>query len=191
MPRIYYSISIAIVAAALVYSAKNDSALNAELFRAIHNNDSPAVKTLLRRGAQVSAKDEEGATPLMHAAIYADPGLMTVLLEKGAEPNARNQSGATALLWSVHDVRKVRLLVGKGASVNARSEGGKTPLMLAAYYSEGAATVKFLLDKGAELGARDNRGAGVLLFAVEGGDLDTIRLLLDKGVDVNAGSAGE
>src|SRR5207249_11953572 len=155
MSRIYCTIPAVIIAAALAYSAKSDSALNDDLFGAIHKNDSAAVKALLRRGAQVNAKDADGATPLMHAAIYGDPGLMKVLLDKGADPNARNKVGATALLWSVHDVRKVRLLAGKGANVNARSEGGKTPLMLAAYYSDGAATVKFLLDKGAELGARD------------------------------------
>src|SRR2546425_378857 len=133
MSRIYCSVSIAIVATTLAYAAKNDSALNDELFRAIRANDSAAVEALLRRGAQVNSKDEDGATPLMHASINGDPGLVKVLLEKGADPNARNKAGATALLWSVHDVRKVRLLVGKGANVNARSEGGKTPLLLAAY----------------------------------------------------------
>jgi ankyrin repeat protein len=191
MSKVCYAISIAIVNAVLAYSAKNDSALNDELFRAIRNNDTPSVNTLLRRGAGVNAKDQDGATPLMQAALYGDPGLLKLLLDKGADPNARNKVGATALLWSVHDLRKVRLLVQKGANANARSEGGKMPLLLAAYYSRSAETVKFLLENGADLRAKDNRGAGVLLFAAEGGDLDTIRLLLDKGIDVNAGTAGE
>jgi ankyrin repeat protein len=191
MPKICCAISIAFVNAVLASSAANDSALNAELFRAIRNNDAPAVNTLLSRGAGTNAKDQDGATPLMHAALYGEPGLLKLLLDKGAEPNARNKVGATALLWSVHDLRKVRLLVQKGANVNARSEGGKMPLLLAAYYSRSAETVKFLLENGADLRARDNRGAGVLLFAVEGGDLNTIRLLLDKGVDVNARTTGE
>ena len=191
MSKVCCAISIAIVNAVLAYSAKNDSALNDELFRAIRNNDTQSVNMLLRRGAGVNAKDQDGATPLMQTALYGDPGLLKLLLDKGADPNARNKVGATALLWSVHDLRKVRLLVQKGANVNARSEGGKMPLLLAAYYSRSVETVKFLLENGADLRAKDNRGAGVLLFAAEGGDLDTIRLLLDKGVDVNAGTTGE
>ncbi len=191
MSRVCCAISIAVVNAVLAYSAKNDPALNDELFSAIRNNDTPAVNTLLRRGAGANAKDQGGATALMHAALYGEPGLLKLLLDKGADPNARNKVGATALLWSVHDLRKVRLLVQKGANVNARSEGGKTPLLLAAYYSRGADVVKFLLENGADLRAKDNRGAAVLLFAAEGGDPDTIRLLLDKGVDVNAGTTGE
>jgi ankyrin repeat protein len=191
MSRIHGAISIAILGAAITYAAKEDSALNNELFQAICRNDTSAVKTLLRRGASVNIKDEDGATPLMRAALYGQPEMLKLLLDKGANPNARNKAGATALLWSVHDLRKIRLLVQKGADVNARSEGGKMPLLLAAYYSDGAETVKFLLDKGANLRATDNRGAGVLLFAAEGGDLDTVRLLLDRGVDVNAGTTGE
>jgi ankyrin repeat protein len=190
MAKICCAISIALVNAVLAYSATNDSALNDELFRAIRNNDAPAVNTLLSRGAGPNAKDQDGATPLMQAALNGEPGLLKLLLDKGADPNARNKVGVTALLWSVHDLRKVRLLVQKGANVNVRSEGGKMPLLLAAYYSRSAETVKFLLENGADLRATDNRGAGVLLFAVEGGDLDTIRLLLDKGVDVNARTTG-
>ncbi len=190
MTKICCAISIAFSSAVLGYSASNDSALSDELFRAIRGNDAPAVSALLRRGADANSKDQDGATPLMQAALYGEPGLLKLLLDKGADPNARNKVGATALLWSVHDLRKVRLLLQKGADVNARSEGGKLPLLLAAYYSRSAETVKFLLEHGADLRATDNRGAGVLLFAAQGGDLDTIRLLLDKGVDVNAGTTG-
>ena len=111
MSKVCCAISIAVVNAVLAYSAKNDPALNDELFRAIRNNDTPSVKTLLRRGAGVNAKDKDGATPLMQAALYGDPGMLMLLLDKGADPNAHNKVGATALLWSVHDLRKVRLLV--------------------------------------------------------------------------------
>jgi ankyrin repeat protein len=191
MSKIWGFIGIGILGTVLAYSAKDDSAVNSELFRAIRNNDIQSVKALLGRGASVTAKDADGATPLMQAAVYGEPGLLKVLLDRGADPNARNKAGASALLWSVHDLRKVRMLVEKGADVNARSTGGKTPLLVAAYYNGGAATVRYLLEKGADLSAKDARGAGVLLSAAAGGDLDTIRLLLAKGVDVNAGNTGD
>ena len=174
--------------AALLSAAGSDATLTPDLFRAIRDNDAAAADKLLARGAPGNASDSEGATPLMQATAFADPALVKFLLDKGANPNARDKAGATALLWSVHDLSKVRLLVQKGANVNARSNAGKLPLLLAASYSHNTEAVKFLLDSGADLHGLDARGAGALFFATQGGDLDTMRLLLDKGLDVNAGT---
>src|SRR5258708_26853251 len=76
MSKVCFAVSIAILSAVLAYSARNDSALNGELIRAIRNNDAAAVKTVLRRGADANAKDQDGATPLMHAALPGDASLL-------------------------------------------------------------------------------------------------------------------
>jgi ankyrin repeat protein len=84
------------------------------------------------------------------------------------------------------NLEKVRLLVAKGANVNARSQAGRTPLMLAAAQDGNAAVVKFLLDRGADPKAEDATGATALLLAAESGDAASLRLLIDKGGNVNA-----
>ena len=83
----------------------------ADLFTAIRDGDRTAVKALLRRGADVNARDEDAATALMHAAADADLPTMKLLLEEGADVNATSTSGATALLWALHDLEKVKLLL--------------------------------------------------------------------------------
>lgn len=63
-----------------------------------------SVKTLIRRGAKVNLKDENGNTALMHAvfslmhAVFSgSPDLVLVLLQAGANPNIKNSYGESAM----------------------------------------------------------------------------------------------
>ncbi len=180
-----FPIILAFLCVPLVSGAREEG-LSEDLFRAIRKNDLAAVKVLLRKGVDVNAKDSDGATPLMYAALYAAPECMKLLLEKGADPNAKSAAGVAALMWGIGDIRKVRLLLAKGADVNARSKAGKTPLLLAASYDGAFDTVKLLVEKGADATAKDEAGAGAVILAAESGDVATLRLLIEKGADVNA-----
>src|SRR5205085_10663765 len=61
---------------------------------------------------------------------------------------------------------------------------GATPLMYAAH-ARTTEVIKLLLEKGADVNARDN-GAGVaLILAAAMGDLGTVKLLLEKDAEVN------
>uniref|UniRef100_UPI0026312A47 ankyrin repeat domain-containing protein n=1 Tax=uncultured Brachyspira sp. TaxID=221953 RepID=UPI0026312A47 len=45
---------------------------------------------------------------------------------------------------------------------------------------------KYLLDKCADINAKDNDGKTALMLASSNGDLEVVKLLIDKGADVNA-----
>ena len=184
--RFVCSVILTLVYLPLVSAESREDALNKDLFQSIRKNDLASVKALLRKGAAANAKDTDGATPLMHAAIHASPECVKLLLDKGANPNVKNSTGATALMWGIGDIRKVRLLLQKGADVNARSNSGKTPLLLAAGYSGASETVQLLLGKGADLKAKDDGEANAVVLAAESGDVGVLRLLLDKGGDPNS-----
>jgi ankyrin repeat protein len=68
---------------------------------------------------------------------------------------------------------------------NLKGRDGTTPLMQAVLYGD-CATVRFLLDNGADPNIRNEAGATALMWAVA--DLEKTRLLLDRGADVNARS---
>lgn len=72
-------------------------------------------------------------------------------------------------------------------AVNSKGPGGTTPLMYAVFYSD-AATVRILLDRGANPNIANDAGATALMWAA--GDLEKTRLLVDHGADVNARSDG-
>lgn len=151
------------------------------LFQIIRAGDHVSVKTLVKSGANIHARDDLGNAPLMAAALNADVAMLEILLDAGADVNATNQTGATALMRSATREDKVRLLVSKGADVKARSQLGNTALILAALSTGNSRTVKLLLDKGAEANGTNVFGATALMAAAAAQDADSIRLLLDRG----------
>jgi ankyrin repeat protein len=122
----------------------------------------------------------EGATPLMRAAKVGDAGLMRLLLDQGADPNRAMKSGTTTLMVSVNrqgrlsgpmasTIAAVSLLLERGADVNAVTANGDTALHIAV--GKGDELVKFLVEKGAKLDAKDkfNRTPLDVAMGVPGG----------------------
>jgi len=158
----------------------------ATLFDAIKSADSGLVKTLLRKAAVANAVDADGTPALMAAALYANVDCMSLLLDAGANPNAVNPAGATALMWAVPDLAKVKLLVSRGADVNAKSSAmERTPLLIASRYPGSVEVLRFLLEKGADLHAKDRAGASALGMAATFADLSVVKFLVESGIDVN------
>lgn len=162
-----------------------------ELLTALREGDTAAAQRLIKSGVAVSADDDVGSSALMYAAVYADLPTMRLLLEHGADVNHADKSGATALMWSIPDEGKARLLLEHGAKVNAVSTlTGRTPLLIAAGRPGAARIVRLLLDKGADPKARDKEGLTTAHRAAFNGDAETMKLLLARGVDVNARGRG-
>ena len=154
------------------------------LFQALHNADARAVKRALDGGANPNAKDAEGTPAVMAAALFGGAESVQALLDHGADANATNAAGATALMWAIPDLSKVKLLVAHGANVNARSVNlQRTPLLIAASYPGTVELLKLLLDKGAELHAKDGRGGTALGRAVLTADVTVVRFLVERGCD--------
>ncbi len=86
---------------------------------------------------------------------------------------------------------EVREGLTAGNNVNALDpEKRLTPLHMAAYNGN-TEVVKLLLEHGATLDARDIEGKTPLLHACTGPFVETVKLLIDKGADVNAIEATE
>ena len=149
------------------------------------------LKSAAENPERINARGPDGSTPFMYAVLYTGVPTLERLLKQGADVHKQNDAGATALMWAATDLEKTRLLVGHGADVNARSRDLRTPLMIAARRPGNSATVKFLL----ELGANPNPNAhpatesSPLIEAASAGDSASLELLLAKGADVK--DAGE
>ena len=162
-----------------------------ELLDALRDGDTARVQRAIRAGAPVGAIDDAGSSSLMYAAIYADSASLRLLLDKGADPNHANNAGATALMWAIPEEAKVRLLVDRGARVNAVSSAtGRTPLLIAAGRPGASGIVRLLLEKGASAKARDKIGASAIFRAAHSWDIETMKLLIDSGADINAPGDG-
>jgi Ankyrin repeats (3 copies) len=93
------------------------------------------VKKLIEYGADISAEDLDGCTPLFIASegrYLKDRAVIRLLVEHGADINARTMDGSTPLheaaLCGALDV--VRLLLEHGADVEAKDDDGKTAIQV-------------------------------------------------------------
>lgn len=150
-----------------------------------------AVRSLLEDGADVNARQADGATALHWAAYRGDASLAELLLEAGADASAANRNGSTPM-WlaaSRGDAVTIALLLEHGADANEALALGRRPLMLAAR-SGRVDAVRVLLDHGADPNASESeRGTTALMQAADQGHADVIAVLVEHGADVSARSA--
>jgi ankyrin repeat protein len=158
------------------------------LMNAAAFGSSDALAVLLEAGADVNARDDFAATPLLFGA--SDAAKVKLLVERGADVNARSKAGRTPLTLAASTAgasAAARLLLERGAQVNVQDGMGLTPLMAAAD-AGGLASVQLLLAKGAMVEGKNTMGMTPLMAAAGHADLEMTKLLLAKGADVNAAS---
>jgi hypothetical protein len=107
--------------------------LDEELLEAARVGDTARVKELLRKGANVNARTENGITPLHWAAFWGHVDFVRLLLDHGADVNARGYNGWTPLHFAALQGRAgvARLLLERGADPSIRDDDGRTPLDIA------------------------------------------------------------
>ncbi len=71
------------------------------LIYAAFKGDVAIVDYLLKRGAEVNARTENGSTALLFAARFGHQEVVEVLLHNQADPNLANDRGATAIDWAL------------------------------------------------------------------------------------------
>ncbi len=127
------------------------SEVNDKLLKAAKKGSLEEVKTLLEKGADVSAKDQDGSTVLMYAALSGNLELVKHLVNRGASVNARDKDGKTTLMAvaAKGDLETVRFLLDSGADVHAEAANGNTALQLAEE-EDNREIVRLLESRGAE-----------------------------------------
>lgn len=160
------------------------------LIDAVREGDVPAVRALLKTGADVNQPEGDGATAL-HWAVHRDSiEIVRLLLSAGASTEVANDLGITPIHLAAANgsVASLRLLLEKRANPNAAGASGVTPLMEASRNGNVDA-VRLLLAHGANVNARESaRGQTALLWAVSRQHPDIVKVLLENRADINARS---
>ena len=169
------------------------------------------IELLISEGADINAKNKDGLTPLHYAAEHGRKDIGELLIARGADINAKNASGETPLHYAAENGHKdvAELLIAKGADINAKNNEGQAPVDVALsrnrnevaklLIAKGAdvslhvvarigalAKVKSLIEKGADINAKDTSDRTPLHYAIEYGHKDFVELLIVNGADVNA-----
>ena len=162
-------------------NAANDYGVT-PLSLACTNRDGAMVEKLLQAKANPNLTQWTGETPLMTAASVGSVDAVKSLLAHGAKVNAQESDyGQTALMWAIsfHQPEIAKLLIENGADIHAKTHAqpGIKPMVLASY--------------GTDVQANSKGGYTPMIFAARAGDLETIKLLLAKGADVNESTPDE
>ncbi len=164
-------------------SAAHGPVKKSDFIKAVKSGKTDAVGDLIKRGADVNVKSNDGWTALMCTHLV---DIARLLIENGADIHARGSEDQTPL---IHACRYgytpiARLLIEKGAVIDARNKEGYTALIEAAL--NGCANAALLLiESGANLNLRNESGCTALIYASMNGYTEIVRLLLEKGADPN------
>lgn len=154
---------------------------------AAHWDDAATVDALIGAGANARTANDYGVTPLMLACNNNNPAIISRLLKAGADANAAIPSGETVLMTCARSgsAEGAKLLAEAGASLEAvDKEKGQTALMWAVSQKH-ADVAKVLIDRGASIKSRSAGGFSPMMFAARVGDIESARVLLTAGADVN------
>jgi ankyrin repeat protein len=132
------------------------------------------VRALLAAGAPVSARVEDGATPLHWATAFGADDCVPLLLAARADVHARDEDGRTPL-FSASPAAAV-VLIAAGADPLARNRFGEVPL----HRNRQAAFLAAGVD------VRDNAGLTPLHHAALAGNDSAVSWLLEHGADPQA-----
>jgi ankyrin len=201
---------------ALVRKGASVNAAEADGTTALHwasyRDDLAGADLLIRAGAKVNAANDLGVTPLWTASLNGSDAMVRRLLDAGANPNAALLAGESPLMVAARtgNATIVERLIAKGADLNARGARSQTALMwaVAQKHSE---VVAALLARNVDIHARSQvwsqvmavpphgylpynkeipaGGETALLFAARVGDLDSAKLLVAAGANVNDADA--
>jgi ankyrin repeat protein len=185
---------------------------------AVEADDLELTDLLIRAGANVSAANKAGATPLLLATTNGNAVVIERLITAGADPNAPlTKSADTALMMASRTgkIEAVKVLLDHGAQVNSKETWGGTTALMWAVSERHPDVAKLLVEHGADVNAKSyfvpsasGRGfegttpvaaqpkpgieefaSGLLtplMFAAREDDIESARLLIKSGADVNA-----
>jgi ankyrin repeat protein len=125
-------------------------------------------------------KRAEGGTALMSAARVDCEACTRLLLGHGADAKAKTDAGLTALHYAAFkgNLAMVKSFLEAGAPVNVADDRGLTPLMMAANSkSKNPEVVRLLLDRGADVEAKDEFGRAAADWARAGGGPEIVKML--------------
>jgi uncharacterized protein len=152
-----------------------------------HWNDAGTADLLLRAGADANAANDFRMTPLSGACINGNAALVRLLLKSGATPNTAIATGETPLMTCAKSgsADAVRMLIEYGAAINAKEPTQNQTALMWAAAEHHPDVVKAFIEAHADLTAHSKPGFTAAHFAARVGDLESVKLLVAAGVDVN------
>lgn len=171
------------------------------LMRSAIQGNLELAKILVAHGADVNKRGEQELTPLIFASQSGNLELVKFLIEQKADMHAVDYQKKNVLMHAAYcgnnDI--IDFYISQGFSINSKDKYNRTPLIITSLYSfdemSGSdifedleervyQTTKLLVERGADINAKDFEGMTALMFAVSGGYLKVVEYLLSQGANL-------
>lgn len=154
---------------------------------AIHSNNIRLIDVLLKYRIDVNALWCDNKTPLHHAVEKGNLEIVQKLLERKADVNAANRWNQTVLYRAAEYgfTEIVELLLKKNAKVNVKCNFNNSTALDIAVRESKKEVVEMIINQGADVDCIIVNSDFLLPRAVSKGWLETVRLLLDHGANIN------
>ncbi len=156
------------------------------LLIAAEQGHSDIVRLLIRKNANIWAKDARGLT-LMHSAAGGNlHWLISYLIKIGANINVQDNNGYTPLQAAAdfNKLNSIKYLIKMGAVIDANNQRSYS-LLHSACSGGSLWFVKYLLKKGFNINGIDNNTASPLDFAVQHNHIHIVNYLLSRGAKID------
>ena len=150
----------------------------------LKDNDFIGVKKQIKNNADLEVSDENGESVLSTAIKFkCDEDIINLLIDSGADVHSFDDEGVSILDFAINgsNANLVKRLVEEGVDINKTSRRSKfTALMAAVCYNE-YEILKYLIEKKADLNARDSSGFTAYTFAKKMRKQKMINILVENG----------
>jgi ankyrin repeat protein len=162
-----------------------DEAENTPLHHAARIGSNAIIEFLLSKGADINAQNTQLYTPLLEAIQNRNENSSILLIEKGADLAKTNIFKQTPLhkAASLNQKKTGEQLIAKGAAIDPVDRWQRTPFLTVARITGDVEFGKLLLDKGANINAKDSHNLMALNLAAWKGFNDFINFLLGHGAE--------
>ena len=187
----------ALLCCVAIAAGQTTAPVDLDLVAAARRGDCRAVEGLLKKKANPNARDDEGATALVRAALVCQPNVLTQLLDSGADINASDEQGRTPLVFAIQrdppdkdfarrQMEVIKLLLSRKANPSLKDADGNTVIHYAAR-QRNVDVLKMMLALGVPADGRNKDGATPLFVAAsDGREPQNVQALIAAGADVNA-----
>lgn len=161
--------------------------------------DVEVFRQLLKNGAQLDSRDENGMTPFLLAVSSGNEDAVRFLLDRGVDVNERDNLGRNGLhllteTFGIGGRELYELLLDHGAQIDATTgpQFRSNPAGIAvtaldeAVFNDDASVVQFLLDRGANVNIPTATGDTALDIAILAEHFDIAQNLLNHGASEDA-----